>query len=69
MPLAAYSQWDAEQRQLQLDAAWGDPQGQHGVVRVSDQAALATLAQAEALGQRVADALRAAGAQPSVALA
>ncbi|WP_439113917.1 hydroxymethylbilane synthase [Hydrogenophaga sp.] len=68
MPLAAYAHWDAaDASRLQLDAAWGDPEGQQRVVRVSQQALVQDLAQAEALGQRVADALRAAGAQPPVA--
>jgi hydroxymethylbilane synthase len=66
MPLAAYAHWDAAQQQLQLDAAWGDPDGRQGVVRVSDRQVVRDLAQAEALGQRVADALRGAGAQPPV---
>ena len=70
MPLAAYAHWDAaDASRLQLDAAWGDPEGQQRVVRVSQQAVVQDLAQAEALGQRVADALRAAGAQPPVAAA
>ncbi|OGB13720.1 MAG: hydroxymethylbilane synthase [Burkholderiales bacterium RIFCSPLOWO2_12_67_14] len=65
MPLAAYAQWEAaESGQLRLDAAWGDPEGLQGVVRVSEQAPVHGLAQAEALGQRVAEALRAAGARP-----
>ena len=65
MPLAAYAQWEAAgSGQLRLDAAWGDPDGLQGVVRVSEQAPVRDLAQAEALGQRVAEALRAAGAQP-----
>lgn len=65
MPLAAYAQWEAaESGQLRLDAAWGDPEGVQGVVRVSEQAPVHDLAQAEALGQCVAEALRAAGAQP-----
>lgn len=64
MPLAAYARWDAESPQtLRLDAAWGDPEGQVPVVRVVDQAAVQTLEQAEALGQRVAQALRAGGAR------
>ncbi|MDO9482635.1 MAG: hydroxymethylbilane synthase, partial [Hydrogenophaga sp.] len=68
MPLAAYAHWDAvEGSRLQLDAAWGDPEGRLRVVRVSQQAVVQDQAQAEALGQRVADALRAAGAQPPVA--
>ena len=65
MPLAAYAQWDEGDPQgLRLSAAWGDPEGQGPVVRVGLQASVDSLAQAEALGQRVAEALRAAGAQP-----
>jgi hydroxymethylbilane synthase len=63
MPLAAYADWAADGR-LRLDAAWGDPQGVQRVVRVHDSAPVSELAQAEALGQRVAQALRAAGAHP-----
>jgi hydroxymethylbilane synthase len=62
MPLAAYAHWNADASLLQLDAAWGDPDGLHQVVRVSEQQGVQDLTQAEALGQRVADALRAAGA-------
>jgi hydroxymethylbilane synthase len=70
MPLAAYAQWDREEASpgvaapLWLDAAWGDPEGASPVVRVRDQAPVASLEQAEALGRRVADALKSAGAQP-----
>ena len=68
MPLAAYAQWvDGAADTLHLQAAWGDPEGQLSLVRVGEQAAVRTLAEAEALGQRVADALRAAGAHPPVA--
>ena len=68
MPLAAYAHWHAtDAGRLQLDAAWGDPEGLQRVVRVSRQAEVQDLAQAEALGQRVADALRVAGAQPPAA--
>ena len=65
MPLAAFAQWDeVDSDSLRLDAAWGDPEGRGAVVRVAMQASVTTLDQAEALGQRVAQALRAAGAQP-----
>ena len=65
MPLAAYAQWDAnDPLSLRLDAAWGDPKGRSPIVRVGQQAAVASLVQAEALGQHVAQALRAAGAWP-----
>ena len=68
MPLAAYAQWvDGAADTLHLQAAWGDPEGQLSLVRVGEQAVVRTLAEAEALGQRVADALRAAGAQPPAA--
>ena len=63
MPLAAYADWQADGT-LRLDAAWGDPQGQQAVVRVSGLGHVQTLAEAEALGQRVAADLRAAGATP-----
>lgn len=64
MPLAAYARWDAEAPQtLRLDAAWGDPEGRAVVVRVQEQARVETLDQAEALGHRVAQALRAGGAR------
>jgi hydroxymethylbilane synthase len=63
MPLAAYADWTADGA-LRLDAAWGDPEGVQRVVRVHGSAPVADLAQAEALGQRVAQALRAADAQP-----
>ena len=63
MPLAAYADW-AGHGVLRLDAAWGDPQGQSSLVRVGEQSAVATLAEAEALGARVARALRDAGAAP-----
>lgn len=65
MPLAAYAQWDAvETQQLRLDAAWGDPEGLESLVRVGAQSEVTNLEQAEALGLRVTQALRAAGAQP-----
>lgn len=70
MPLAAYAQWDGEEAStggaapLWLDAAWGDPEGASPMVRVRDQAPVESLEQAEALGRRVAEALKSAGAQP-----
>jgi len=68
MPLAAYALWaDEAAGLLRLEAAWGDPEGQLALVRVSEQSSVRSLADAEALGQRVADALRAAGAQPPAA--
>ena len=63
MPLAAYARWDHDAPQtLKLDAAWGDPEGRAPLVRVVEQARIESLEQAEALGQRVAQALRAGGA-------
>lgn len=68
MPLAAYADWTpSDAGTLQLQAAWGDPDGVRPVVRVAESAPVESLAQAEALGQWVADALRAAGAQPPAA--
>ncbi|MBW8466783.1 MAG: hydroxymethylbilane synthase [Thiobacillus sp.] len=68
MPLAAYAEWaGGDAGQLVLRAAWGDPEGALSLVQVSDQADVQTLEQAEALGQRVAKALRAAGARPPAA--
>jgi hydroxymethylbilane synthase len=67
MPLAAYAHWNADASALQLDAAWGDPDGRLAMVRVSEQQPVRDLAEAEALGQHVADALRAAGAHPPAA--
>ena len=61
MPLAAYADWGREGA-LRLDAAWGDPEGRSPLVRVGNQSAVTTLGEAEALGQQVAQALRAAGA-------
>jgi hydroxymethylbilane synthase len=73
MPLAAFAQWAAQvpggadmpATDLVLDAAWGDIEGVQPVVRVRDHAPVDSLAQAEALGRRVADALKAAGARPA----
>ena len=61
MPLAAHGQWHGDT--LHLDAAWGDPEGRSALVRAKAQAPVATLAQAEALGDAVAAQLRAGGAQ------
>ncbi|MDP2262744.1 MAG: hydroxymethylbilane synthase [Hydrogenophaga sp.] len=67
MPLAAYAHWNADASALQLDAAWGDPDGRLAMVRVSEHQPVRDLVEAEALGQRVANALRAAGAHPPAA--
>ncbi|WP_137919252.1 hydroxymethylbilane synthase [Hydrogenophaga sp. 2FB] len=63
MPLAAFADWMPDGNLL-LDTAWGDPDGQQALVRASGHAQVHTLDDAEALGQRVATALRAAGAVP-----
>ena len=60
MPLAAHAT-QAGQR-LHLRGAWGDPEGAPQLVRAEAEGDVATFADAEALGQRVADALRAGGA-------
>ncbi|MDO4724375.1 MAG: hydroxymethylbilane synthase [Comamonadaceae bacterium] len=64
VPLAAHALWASDAPgTLWLRAAWGDPQGQRPLVQVQASAAVATLAQAQALGQQVAQQLRQAGAQ------
>ena len=60
MPLAAHAQW--VNGQLQLRAAWGDPQGSTTLVQAAGQQASGSLTQAEALGLAVAAQLRAGGA-------
>ena len=60
MPLAAHATLDGAQ--MLLRAAWGDPEGAPGLVRAGERAEVRTSEQAEALGQRVAAALRAGGA-------
>lgn len=61
VPLAAFATLDGEQ--LYLRAAWGDPEGKNALVRVEQSARVTTLAQADALGLTVAQALQAAGAR------
>jgi len=60
MPLAAHA--TIEGGVLKLRAAWGDPEGATVLVTANDEAPVADLADAEALGLRVAQALRQAGA-------
>jgi len=60
MPLAAFATFSGEY--LQIDAAWGDPEGGPELLRVRSAAAVANLEQAAALGTDVAARLRAAGA-------
>lgn len=74
MPLAAHGQWltsappatnnatEGAPETLLLQAAWGDPEGRRPLVRAQAQAPLATLTEAEALGNAVAAQLRAGGA-------
>ncbi len=61
MPLAAHADWVGEH--LRLRAAWGEPEGHAALVRAEALAGVSDLAAAEALGMRVAEALRAQGAQ------
>jgi len=61
MPLAAHG--TLQGGVLQLDAAWGDPEGRTPLVRAHASAPVGTLAQAEALGEDIARRLRAAGAR------
>lgn len=62
MPLAAHGTLAADGT-LQLDAAWGDPEGHAPLVRAQARAPVGTLAQAEALGEAVSARLRAGGAR------
>jgi len=57
MPLAAFATFSAET--LTIDAAWGDPDGTHALVRVCASASVTDMAAANALGARVAADLRA----------
>ena len=61
MPLAAHGTFS--NGVLQLDAAWGDVQAQAPLVRATASAAVTTLDQAEALGDAIAQQLRAGGAR------
>lgn len=62
VPLAAHARWQAD-GVLQLEAAWGEPEGPATLLRANEAATVQTLLEAEALGQRVADVLRALGAR------
>jgi hydroxymethylbilane synthase len=55
MPLAAFATWAGDT--LQLDAAWGDPEGQSDLVRASGSAVVADMAAADLLGLQVAGRL------------
>lgn len=61
MPLAAHAVWQGER--LQIDAAWGDPDGTATLVKASTAGSPHTHAEAEALGTQVAAQLRAGGAR------
>ena len=61
VPLAAYATLEGDT--LSIRAAWGDPEGRQPLVRAQQQASVTTLAQADALGLAVAQALQAAGAK------
>ena len=61
MPLAAHATFSGDA--LHLHAAWGDPEGVQPLVQVNGQATVHTMAQAEALGTQVAQALQAGVAQ------
>ena len=60
MPLAAHATLAGTQ--MQLRAAWGDLEGAPRLVSAAERAEIGTPAQARALGERVAAALRAQGA-------
>ncbi|MBS7245057.1 MAG: hydroxymethylbilane synthase [Comamonas sp.] len=61
VPLAAYATLEGDT--LFIRAAWGDPEGQRPLVRAEQRAVVTTLAQADAVGLAIAQALQAAGAQ------
>ncbi|HYF41465.1 MAG TPA: hydroxymethylbilane synthase [Ramlibacter sp.] len=60
MPLAAHATLSGEY--LQLEAAWGEPEGSGALLRARGATVVADLGQAAALGEDVASRLRAAGA-------
>lgn len=57
MPLAAYATY--ANGQLQIDAAWGDPEGRVALVQSNANAPVADIAAATALGEQVATRLKA----------
>ncbi len=65
MPLAAYAQFHNVdgQRELRVDAAWGDPEGPAHLIRVHCMGAAPTRDAATQLGQAAAERLRQAGAR------
>jgi hydroxymethylbilane synthase len=68
MPLAAYATLEGEQ--LNISAAWGDPEGQFAPVRAQASGAVGSLTEAMALGDQVAlslqDGVKAVGAKLNV---
>ena len=56
MPLAAYATLEGEQ--LNISAAWGDPEGQFAPVRAQASGAVGSLNEAMALGDQVALSLQ-----------
>ncbi len=60
MPLAAHATFSGEY--LQLQAAWGDPEGDGTLVTARSAAAVADILRASQLGDEVAERLRAGGA-------
>lgn len=63
VPLAAHAVWDANGQVLRLSGAWGDPEGPATLMRAQVEAAVSSLAEAEALGEAVAARLQAQGAR------
>ena len=61
VPLAAYATLEGDT--LFIRAAWGDPEGKLPLVRAEQRAVVTTLAQADAVGLAIAQALQAAGSQ------
>ena len=61
VPLAAYATLEGDT--LFIRAAWGDPEGKLPLVRAEQRAVVTPLAQADAVGLAIAQALQAAGAQ------
>ena len=61
VPLAAYATLEGDT--LFIRAAWGDTEGKLPLVRAEQRAVVTTLAQADAVGLAIAQALQAAGAQ------
>ncbi len=63
VPLAAHAVWDASGQVLRLSGAWGDPEGPATLMRAQTEAAVSSIAEAEALGEAVAARLQAQGAR------